>query len=112
MKRSDPFVESIKESLDHQPVDEKTRSKLAKARRLALDSIESEKPIPYRSVILAFASIAIIAITISLTLQQESPQVAVDNFETFEIITSQESFDMVQDLEFYAWLEGQLPEEG
>ncbi|MCP4432716.1 MAG: hypothetical protein GY806_17215 [Gammaproteobacteria bacterium] len=111
MKQSDPFVESIKNTLDQQSLEDETRQKLAKARRQALDSVELEKPVPYRPVILTFASITALAIAISLTLQHETPMVEVDNIETFEIITSRESLDLYQELEFYLWLEGKLPEE-
>lgn len=112
MQPSDPFAELIKKTLDQQSLDEDTRHKLAEARRQALDAVEVARPAAYRPAMLAFASIAVLAIAVSLTFWPEKQTIVVDNIATFEIITSQEPLDLYQDLEFYVWLGEQLSDEG
>ena len=112
MQPSDPFTESIKKTLDQQSLDEDTRRKLAEARRQALDAVEVARPEHYRPAMLALASIAVLAIAVSLTFWPKNQAVTVDSIESFEIITSQESLELYEDLEFYVWLGEQLPGEG
>lgn len=112
MKRNDPFVESIKKTLEQQSLADETRRKLAEARLRALNGVEQSRTVSYRPVMLAFAGIAALAIAISLTFKPESQTVVIDNIAAFEIITSEEPLDMYEDLEFYVWLDGQLSGEG
>lgn len=111
MKHNDPLVESIKKTLDQHSVDDETRRKLTEARLRMLDDVEVTSSVSYRPVLLAFASVAALAIAISLTYKPGNQVVVVDNIAAFEIITSQEPLDMYEDLEFYVWLDGQLPGE-
>ncbi len=112
MQPSDPFTESIKKTLDQQALDDETRHKLTEVRRQALDGVEVERPVHFRPVMLAFASIAVLTIAISLLFWPKNQVVEVDNIIAFEIITSQEPLGMYEELEFYVWLDGQLPGEG
>ena len=112
MQPPDPFTESIKKTLDQQSLDDDTRRKLANVRRQALDAVEVERPVHYRPAMLAYASVAVLAIAVSLTFWPKNQVVVVDNITAFEIITSQEPLDMYEELEFYVWLDGQLPGEG
>ncbi len=112
MQPSDPFTESIRKTLDQQPLDDDIRRKLAEVRRQALDSVEVDRPVHLRPAMLAFASIAILTIAISLFFWPKNQAVEVDNIIAFEIITSQEPLGMYEELEFYVWLDGQLPGEG
>ncbi len=109
MKHTDPSVEPIKIALDQQTIDDETRRELAKARLQALESVEESRSIFYRPVLLAFASVAVVVVTINLVFQPGDQEIKVDNIEAFEIITSEQSLELYEELEFYVWLDGQLP---
>lgn len=109
MNNSDPFIHKIKKTLDEHPVDEKTLQKLNQSRYAAL---HQQPPDTFLSRFfrpaLVIASVAVIAIAITLTIAPEQEPDSLDIFESMDIITSNDEFEMYENLEFYLWLDEQI----
>lgn len=105
MKHSDNLAQKIKQTLDAEVLDEELQNQLKHARRQALDQPQQKAASRYLTPALAFASVCVIAVTISLTITQSDKPEAVDNIDSFDIMTSTDSLEMYENLEFYMWLE-------
>ena len=93
-------------------LDGATRSKLAQARYRALEELgKRPQPTWSRSWLPAGAMAAVALMSVMLWQGQMEP-VADDGFDVaavtdLEILLSEEELDMIEELEFYAWLEEQ-----
>ena len=94
-------------------LDGETRSKLTRARYRALEELKpGRQPIWARALLPVGAAAAVATLTVMLWQGQIS---AVDDagFDVaavtdLEILLSEEELDMIEELEFYAWLEEQV----
>jgi len=59
----------------------------------------------YAGPAIAFASICAVAIAITLSITPTDNSVETNNVVAFEIITSNDSLEMYENLEFYLWLD-------
>ena len=88
-------------------LDARTRSKLTQARNLALDEVKKGAS---RRWIWApaggFAVAAVIAVGVVLW-PGRAPQPGAAALEDLEIVADSDNLDLLQDVEFYAWLDEQ-----
>ncbi len=94
-------------------LDGRTRSKLTQARYRALDElVERARPAWSRSWLPAGAAAAVALLSLMLWQGQMEPLTEggfdVTAVADLEILLSQEELDMLEELEFYAWLEEQV----
>ena len=88
-------------------LDARTRSKLTQARNRALDEVKNGAVrrrwiwAPAGGVALA----AIVAIVLSSGGLHSSPETATLALEDIDIVADSENFEMLEDVEFYMWLE-------
>jgi len=94
-------------SLDE--LDQSTLSALSRARQTALaqgkESRSRRFPLPYwlTPARLSLSAVTVAALALFLTLPARAPQsVAV---EELEVLTAPEQVDLIQDLDFYRWLD-------
>ena len=104
------FIKSVKTALDDTTnnLDATTRSGLTAARYKALDQKDNKRAlIPWSIPTGAFASLAAALLVFSLwsgnSVQDNSSMI-----EDMELLSSNESFDLLEELEFYEWLESQI----
>ncbi len=107
MKHSDPLVKHIKQTLDQQTVDKNTSRQLAVARDRALHQSQPFWRISYAIPAIAMASLIAIVVIINQQLPGQTADFSADSIETFEIISSNDEFEMLENLEFYMWLDQQ-----
>jgi len=96
----------LRESADG--LDAQTRSRLNQARQKALDEL-SPRPLWHRHPVMAGAATAAVAVVALLMWQpiENGPEViAPPAFDApdLELLMTDESLDMLEDLEFYTWL--------
>lgn len=108
MKHSDPLVQKIKQTLDNEPFDKALQHRLKKARYVALEQTQTSLMSRYAAPAIAFASLCAIALIITLTLSPSTVPDDINNIEAFEIITSKDSLEMYENLEFYLWLDDEF----
>jgi hypothetical protein len=98
-------------------LDGETRSKLTRARYRALEELESRRqPAWTRSLLPAGAVAAVAMLTVVLWHGRVQP-VDEASFDVvavtdIEILLGEEELDMIEELEFYAWLEEQVEATG
>jgi hypothetical protein len=89
-------------------LDARTRSRLTQARNRALDEVK--KGVVQRRWIWApaggFALAAVVAVGVVLWSGRSTPP-APAALEDLEIVADSENLDLLQDVEFYAWLDQQ-----
>ena len=94
-------------------LDGETRSKLTQARYRALEELKPRRqPLLSRALVPVGAAAVVATLTVMLWQGQISP-VDDANFDVaavtdLEILLSEEELDMIEELEFYAWLEEQV----
>lgn len=110
MKNSDTFIHGIKQTLDHTPLDSDTRQQLTRARMRALEppAARSALSTSFLKPALAFASLAIITLAVSLFMQPQPQTAGADIIQSLDIITSRDELEMYENLEFYLWLDEEL----
>ena len=96
----------IRQSLDQQGLDDSTLSQLDAARRHALDQRSPRRHGRWFAPAIAIASLAVVAVAITLSLPGTTPPEGIDSIAAFEILTSDEELELYRDLEFYVWLDG------
>jgi hypothetical protein len=88
-------------------LDAGTRSKLTQARNRALDEVK--KGTAHRRWIWApaggVALAAIVAVVLSSGGLRSSPETGALALEDIDIVADSENFEMLEDVEFYMWLE-------
>jgi hypothetical protein len=106
MTDPDHLNSRIKRELEQSLLDKDVEQQLINARHLALQPREPGIWQRYRIPVLALASICIIAISLVL-LNPVQKSATPDSFEAFEVITTAEELEMIENLEFYLWLDEQ-----
>ena len=101
------FVDKVRQTLNDQPLDAETRQRLNRMRMDVLSRATTRRWMHFVKPLLAIASVAIIAVFVSLQLQQSESIATVDKIDAFEIISSNDDLEMYQNLEFYLWLDEQ-----
>ncbi len=107
MKRSDPLVQKIKHTLDQQTLDADTTRQLAQARAKALQQNQSFWRMSYAIPAMVMASLVAIVVIINQQLPIESPTYSPDSIDSFELLSSTDELEMIENLEFYVWLDEQ-----
>jgi hypothetical protein len=94
------FDESV-EGLDGQ-----TRSRLNRGRQAALEELETGRPAWVQwapaAGVAAAAVVAVVLWTGNQPVDQLTPEASVADFE---ILLTEDSFEMLEDLEFYSWID-------
>lgn len=112
MKDSGPdnqeMINKLKQVLDKQELDKDIQQRLSNARYQALQQPQPSFSSRYATPMVAFASICALAIAITLSLTPVEKPTGIDNIETFEIFTSNDSLEMYENLEFYLWLDEEM----
>jgi anti-sigma-K factor RskA len=107
MKHSDPLIQKIKQTLDQQALDADTTRQLAQARDKALQQSPAFWRVSYAVPAMVIASLMAIVVMINQQLPDQPPSFAADSIETFEILSSRDDLEMIENLEFYVWLDEQ-----
>ena len=111
---SDRLTEKIRDQLDQsvEHLDGATLSRLTQARNQALDSARRSRHSAWWSVGgLATAAALVLAIAVTLRTPETVDTPPVTGFEDLELLAT-EDLDLVEDLDFYLWLEVELEENG
>ncbi len=102
------FADKAKQLFDEsvEGLDAETRSRLNRGRRAALEEIRSARPVwvqwaPAAGVATA-AVVAVVLWTGMPPVDELTPEASASDFE---ILLTQDSFEMLQDLEFYSWID-------
>ena len=110
--RDEALLRRIRQQLDHsvESLDGETRSRLTSARSHALDAGRSRsRPAWLSAGGLALASALIIAVVVG-NLQPPGPEGALlvellEDGQDLELVSTIENLELLEDLEFYYWLE-------
>ena len=103
------FLNGIRETLDAS-VDNLDEQTLLRLRRIRLDVLESAVKrrrlfgMPRWVTAGGFATVAVVAVTISIWLTSSQQRLPVRHVEEVEILTTQEHLELYKDLDFYRWL--------
>ncbi len=94
-------IESLDESIEH--LDARTLSRLNQARHRAL--AQTEKPHLLNPQWLKAATLAVLLVTVINGWQFfSSSNIQQMNTDDFEMVIANEDFDLLQDLDFVAWM--------
>jgi hypothetical protein len=114
VKKARDFEERTKLLFDESvaALDGQTRSKLTQARYRALEELaERTRPAWGRSWVPAGVAAAVVLLSLTLWQGQMEPLTQggfdVAAVTDFELLLGEEELDMIEELEFYAWLEEQ-----
>lgn len=112
VNESDPFERQTRELFDDsvERLDGRTRSKLTQARNAALEELKKSPPRLQwlRTPVAGLVAASVLAVAIVLWPSgSQTPEGGVLPLEDFDIVADAENLDMLQDVEFYVWLEDQ-----
>jgi hypothetical protein len=94
-------IESLDQSIEH--LDAHTLSRLNQARQRALAL--TEKPRLFNPRWLKAATVAVLLVTVINGWQfLSTPNIQQMNTEDFEMVVANEDFELLQDLDFVAWM--------
>ena len=102
------FAENAKQLFDEsvEGLDGETRSRLNRGRQAALEEIKTGTPVWVQwapaAGVAAAAVVAVVLWTGNRPLDVTTPAAAASDFE---ILLTEENFEMLEDLEFYSWIE-------
>lgn len=105
-QRAQELLQASAEQLDG-----RTRSRLTQARYAALDAIQQRQRSVWRwlaPVSGATATAVIAAVLMLSPLKHKVDSGDVGAADELEIMTAEDSLDFYRDMEFYAWLDGEL----
>lgn len=105
IEKDNEWLESIREELDRgiEEIDAETQTKLALIRCQALAKKTSHsKPAFLLPATVAATACLVLALYVYLPKQQPKQNEMIDDLD---VITTSESLDLFEDLEFYQWLE-------
>ncbi len=95
------LIESLDNSVEH--LDAQTLSRLSQARHRALAQVK--RPRLYESQWFKTAGFVVVAVTVvNAWLMFSTPTVQQMNTDDFEILIANEDFELVQELDFIAWM--------
>jgi len=102
------FAEKAKKLFDEsvEGLDGQTRSRLNRGRQAALEELTSAKPVwvhwaPAAGVAAAVV-VAVVLWSGNLPVDELTPEASAADFE---ILLTEDSFEMLEDLEFYSWID-------
>lgn len=107
------WMPAVKAHLDNQvrQLDGHTASRLNRARHTAIDqALDSRHHRRWQRPLYALASCAAVALALSLFWRVPEPPMpvaAVQVVDDFELLAGAEELELIENLEFYAWLEQQ-----
>lgn len=105
--------QAFDESVDR--LDGRTRSALNQARHAALAEIERQQRSPLARAwgpLTGIAAAAFVLLALFAPLRSMlAPQDTATQFEDLDIVAESDNIEMLQDLEFYAWLDAAPPAE-
>lgn len=94
-------------------LDARTRSALTQARHAAMTEIERRRPLMWRIwgpvSGAAAAAFVLIVMFAPLRLQPTAVEQSTSPFEDLEIVVGTDNLEMLEDLDFYAWIESVEP---
>lgn len=102
------FAEKAKQLFDEsvEGLDGQTRSRLNRGRQAALDALKTGRPVWVQwapaAGVAAAAVVAIVLWTGSPPVDELTPEASAADFE---ILLTEDSFEMLGDLEFYSWID-------
>lgn len=105
---SDPLVIKIKQTLNNEKQDTDIQQRLKNVRQQALVQSQPTLHSRFFAPAVAFASICMITLVITLSITPTTNPGDIDSIEEFEIITSNDSLEMYENLEFYLWLNNEF----
>lgn len=102
------FAEKAKQLFDEsvEGLDGETRSRLNRGRQAALEELKTGKPVWVQwapaAGVAAAAVVAVVLWTGNLPTDVVTPEASASDFE---ILLTEDSLEMLEDLEFYSWIE-------
>ena len=102
------FAEKAKQLFDEsvEGLDGQTRSRLNRGRQAALEELETGRPAWVQwapaAGVAAAAVVAVVLWSGNLPVDQLTPDASAADFE---ILLTEDSFEMLEDLEFYSWID-------
>ncbi len=109
------FAEKAKQLFDEsvENLDGETRSRLNRGRQAALEQLAAAKPVWVQwapaAGVAAAAVFAVVLWTGNQPVDELTPEATASDFE---ILLTEDSFEMLEDLEFYSWIDlDEEPEE-
>jgi len=105
-KNEQEFVSQIREALDTsvKRLDAGTRHKIIASRKRALAKHNENSSFILRWSKPAFAIAASVLIVLAIVQIQSPNTLEQENIEALELIVAQDTLDMYEELDFYAWL--------
>lgn len=106
--REEAFAEKAKQLFDEsvEGLDAQTRSRLNRGRQAALAQLAGGKPVWVQwapaAGVAAAAVFAVVLWTGNQTVDEMTPGATASDFE---ILLTEDSFEMLEDLEFYSWID-------
>lgn len=111
VKESDEFEQRTKALFDEsvERLDGRTRSKLTQARNAALEELRKGPPRFQwlRTPVTGLAAAAVLALVIGMWPGSQPSDSGTLPLEDFDIVADADNIEMLQDVEFYVWLEDQ-----
>ncbi len=102
------FADEAKQLFDEsvESLDANTRSRLNRGRQAALDELATGRPVWVQWAPAAgIAAAAVFAVVLWTGNQPVDERTAEASAADFEILLTEESFEMLEELEFYSWIE-------
>ena len=102
------FADKAKQLFDEsvEGLDGATRSRLNRGRQAALDELRSARPVWVQWAPAAgVATAAVVAVVLWTGIPPVDELTPGASAADFEILLTQDSFEMLQDLEFYSWID-------
>ena len=106
MNKDDELGQRIKTTLDRQQVDDATRNELRRARLAALDAADAPRRRAWMPAT-AVASLVLVVAAAFLFRGVEDVTLPQAAAEDLAVIASEDEFELLEEFEFYIWLEQQ-----
>lgn len=102
--KNDQWQKKVQQHLDDdlEQLDQETLQRLQQARFQALDAVKQSAWRTDWSVGVAFASVAVIAVAVWLTVPD--PQLNTPSFDDMALMVDSQTLEFYEDVDFYYWL--------